>query len=51
VGGEDYLILGKYKDQETELLERYIDLAPKEDFQDIFSALERFPYFESRRDV
>ena len=45
------IFYGKYKDQETELLERYIDLAPKEDFQDIFSALERFPYFESRRDV
>ena len=45
------IFYGKYKDQETELLERYIDLAPKEDFQDIFSALERFPYFESRRGV
>lgn len=45
------IFYGKYKDQETELLERYIDLAPKEDFQDIFAALERFPYFESRRIV
>ena len=45
------IFYGKYKDQETELLERYIDLAPKEDFQDIFSALERCPYFESRRGV
>ena len=31
------------------LEERYIDLAPKEDFADIFAALERFPYFEGRR--
>lgn len=43
------IFYGKYKDNETELLKRYIDLAPKEDFQDIFEALERFPYFESRR--
>ena len=43
------IFYGKYKDQERELLERYIELAPKEDFQDIFTALERFPYFESRK--
>ena len=43
------IFYGKYREQEKELLERYIDLAPKEDFQDIFAALERFPYFESRR--
>ena len=30
-------------------MERYIELAPREDFQDIFEALDRFPYFESRR--
>lgn len=43
------LFYGRYREQERELLERYIDLAPKEDFGDIFAALERFPYFESRR--
>lgn len=43
------IFYGKYKEQEQDLLERYIDLAPKEDFQDIFAALEKFPYFESRR--
>ena len=43
------IFYGKYRDQERELLERYIDLAPREDFQDIFTALERFPYFESRK--
>lgn len=43
------IFYGKYKEQEKELLERYIDLAPKEDFADIFAALERFPYFEGRR--
>ncbi len=43
------LFYGKYKDQENEILEKYIEAAPREDFQDIFTALERFPYFESRR--
>ena len=40
---------GRYKENETELLKRYIDLAPREDFQDILTAFEQFPYFESRR--
>lgn len=43
------IFYGRFRDQEKELLERYIELAPKEDFQDIFGALERFPYFESRK--
>lgn len=43
------IFYGKYKDQEREILEQYIEIAPREDFQDIFAALERFPYFESRR--
>ncbi len=43
------IFYGRYKEKEAELLERYIDIAPKEDFQDILSALEKFPYFESRR--
>lgn len=40
---------GRYKEEETDLLRRYIDLAPREDFQDILNAFEQFPYFESRR--
>lgn len=43
------IFYGKYKDQEREILEQYIEIAPREDFQDIFAALERFSYFESRR--
>lgn len=43
------IFYGKYKEQEKEILEQYIEAAPREDFQDIFAALERFPYFESRR--
>lgn len=44
-----YLFYGRYKDQEAELLDRYLELAPREDFQDILAALENFSYFESRR--
>lgn len=42
------IFYGSFKEQETELLKRYIDLAPREDFQDILDAVERFVYFESR---
>ncbi len=45
------IFYGRYKEQETELLERYIELAPKEDFEDILAALEKFAYFESRREA
>lgn len=43
------IFYGKYKKQETELLTRYIDIAPREDFQDILDAVEKFIYFESRK--
>ncbi len=43
------IFYGRYKEQEAELLERYIELAPREDFQDILDAFEKFQYFESRR--
>lgn len=43
------LFYGRYKEEETRLLKRYLELAPREDFQDILDALERFPYFESRK--
>ena len=44
------IFYGRYKERETELLERYIELAPREDFADILAAVERFVYFESRRE-
>ncbi len=28
---------------------RYIDIAPREDFQDILDSVEQFIYFESRK--
>lgn len=43
------IFYGRFKEQETDLLKRYIELAPREEFQDILSALEKFPYFESRK--
>lgn len=43
------IFYGRYKENETELLKQYIDLAPREDFKDILEALEKFAYFESRR--
>lgn len=39
----------RYKKEETELLKRYIDLAPREDFADILDAIDTFPYFDSRK--
>ena len=43
------IFYGPYKKEETELLRRYIDLAPREDFKDILDAIDTFPYFDSRR--
>ena len=43
------IFYGKYKEEETELLKKYIDLAPREDFRNILEAMERFPYFESHK--
>lgn len=43
------IFYGPYKKQERELLKRYIELAPREDFKDILDAIDRFVYFESRK--
>lgn len=40
---------GRYKENEQEILSRYIDAAPREVFADILDAIERFLYFESRK--
>lgn len=42
---------GRYKKQETELLTKYIEIAPREDFEDILTSIEQFIYFESRRSL
>ena len=45
------IFYGKYRSKkgETELLKRYIDLAPRDDFKDILDAVDRFAYFDSRK--
>ena len=43
------IFYGKFRDEEQELLKRYIEIAPREDFADILDAVEQFVYFESRR--
>lgn len=43
------IFYGKYREMETELLNRYIELAPREDFADILAAIEQFVYFESKK--
>ncbi len=40
---------GRYRKQETEVLQAYIDLAPRKEFADILDAIDNFVYFESRR--
>lgn len=42
------IFYGRFKHQETELLSRYIELAPREDFSDILDTIDRFIYFENR---
>lgn len=43
------IFYGRFREQETELLCRYIELAPREDFKDILDAIDSFIYFDSRR--
>lgn len=43
------IFYGPFKEQENELLMKYIEIAPKEDFADILDAVDRFVYFDSRR--
>ena len=43
------IFYGRFKEQETELLRKYLELAPREDFADILDAIDSFIYFDSRR--
>ncbi len=41
---------GRYKrDNEKEILKKYIDAAPRDTFKDILDALDRFVYFQNRK--
>ena len=43
------IFYGKYKGHEQEILKKYIDNAPRENFEDILSAIDNFVYFENRK--
>lgn len=45
------IFYGRYKKQETELLKRYIKLAPREDFADILDAIDSFAFFDSKKNA
>lgn len=43
------IFYGKYKEQENEILTKYLEIAPRGDFADILDVIDKFVYFESRR--
>ena len=43
------IFYGANRENEQELLARYIDLAPREEFADILDFINHFIYFENRR--
>lgn len=43
------LFYRRFRKKEQELLTRYVELAPREEFADILDAIDRFVYFESRK--
>lgn len=43
------IFYGRFREQETELFRKYLELAPREDFEDILDAIDSFVYFDSRK--
>lgn len=44
------IFYGRYRnDAETEILKKYIDVAPRENFANILDAIDKFVYFENRK--
>ena len=43
------IFYSKFRGKETQLLRKYLEIAPREDFQDILEAIDRFVYFDSRK--
>lgn len=43
------IFYGRYRENEIEILKAYINLAPREEFEDILDSIDRFIYFESRK--
>lgn len=43
------IFYGRFKKNEEEILRKYIELAPREEFADILDSIDSFIYFENRR--
>lgn len=43
------IFYGRFRAQENELLQKYVDLAPREDFKDILDSINQFIFFESKK--
>ena len=43
------IFYARFREQETELLRNYLQLAPREDFKDILDAIDSFVYFDSHK--
>ena len=43
------IFYGRYRDRENELLKRYLEIAPREDFKDILDTIDSIVYFNSRK--
>ena len=43
------IFYGPFRERENELLREYLELAPREDFEDILNAIDTFVYFDSRK--
>ena len=43
------IFYGRFKKNEEEILQKYIELAPREEFKDILDSIDNFIYFENRK--
>lgn len=43
------IFYGPFKKQENEILRKYLEVAPRDDFKDILDAIDSFVYFDSRK--
>ena len=42
------IFYGPFREQENEILRKYLEVAPREDFKDILDAIDSFVYFDSQ---
>lgn len=40
---------GRFRDREKEILQKYLDIAPRDEFKDILDTIDSFVYFDSRK--